>query len=99
MRRIALMVMMWAVLAMPGLAMADGQTIPPEANWTPTPPARSLVDVNRLAGLLVDKGMITPREYAQLTQPRGFSPSPHSRGRVWTWEEIDHNPVRSTGGD
>jgi hypothetical protein len=99
MRRILLMVMIGAVLAMPMLATADDQTVPPEANWTPTPPARSAVDVNQLASLLVDKGMITPQEYSQLTQPQASSPSQPSRARAWTWDEIDHNAVRSTGGD
>jgi len=57
------------LLTAPMIAGADDQTIPPEANWTPTPPARQTVDVVQLASLLVEKGMITPREYAQLTHP------------------------------
>jgi hypothetical protein len=99
MRRTVIMLVMCAALATPLVTSADDQTMPPEAHWTPTPPARSTVDVDGLASLLVDQGMITPHEYRQLTQPQASSPSPHSHGRAWTWEEIDHNPVRSTGGD
>lgn len=99
MRRTFMMVMMCAALTMPLVASADDQTIAPEAHWTPTPPARSTVDVHQLASLLADKGMITPHEATQLTQPQTSSPSPHSRAGAWTWDEIDRNPVRSTGGD
>jgi hypothetical protein len=99
MRRTVMMVIVCAALATPVMASADGQTIPPEANGTPTPPARSTVDVHQLARVLVDKGVITPREYRQLTQPQASSPSPPSRARVWTWDEVDHPPVRITGGD
>jgi hypothetical protein len=99
MRRTMIMVIKCAALVMAVVASADDQTIPPEAHWTPTPPARSTVDVNQLASVLVDTGMITPHEYTQLTHPEASSPSQHSRARVWTWDEIDHNPVRSTGGD
>ena len=99
MRRTVMLVILCAALATPLMARADGQTIPPEANWTPTPPARSTVDVNQLASVLVDKGVITPGEYSQLTQPKASSPSQPSRARVWTWDEVDHPPVRSTGGD
>jgi hypothetical protein len=94
-----MMVILYAALATPLMASADGQMIPPEANRTPTPPARSTVDVNQLASVLVDKSLITPREYRQLTQPQGSSPSPHRRGRGWTWDDIDRNPARSTGGE
>jgi hypothetical protein len=102
MRRTVLMVLMvivYAALAMPLMASADGQTIPPDSNWTPTPPARAPVDVNQLARVLVDKGVITPREYRQLTQPQASAPSPPSGARAWTWDEVDYPPVRSTGGD
>jgi hypothetical protein len=95
-----LMLMMSAMLAMPLMAMGDDQSIPPEANWTPTPPAQQTVEVARLASLLVEKGMITPREYAQLTQPQLSSSSPQGNGRHardWTWNEIDNNPVLRAG--
>jgi hypothetical protein len=98
MRRILLMLMMFALMA-----TADDQTIPPEANWTPTPPAEQTVDMVRLASLLVEKGMITPQEYAQLTHPQSSSPSPQGNGRGWTWGEIDayqRSPINSaTQGD
>jgi hypothetical protein len=98
MRRMLMTVMMIAVLAMPVMAMADDQTIPPEANWTPTPPAQRTVDVVRLASLFVEKGMITPREYAQLTNPQSPSLPDEGHARVWTWNEIDNNPVTRIGG-
>jgi hypothetical protein len=97
--RIVMMVMMCAALAMPVVASADDQTIPPEAHWIPTPPARSTVEVSQLASLLVDKGIITAHEAIQLTHPQASSPSQPSRARAWTWDDIHHNPVRSTGGD
>jgi hypothetical protein len=99
MRRTVMMVIMCAALATPLVATADDQTIPPEAQWTPTPPARSTVNVHQVASVLVDTGMITPHEYTQLMHPQASSPSPHSRVRAWTWDDIDHNSVRSTGGD
>lgn len=99
MRRTVMMVILCAALSTPLMASADGQTIPPEANWTPTPPARSTVDVSQLASVLLDKGVITPQEYSQLTQTQASSPLQPSHGRAWTWDEIDRPPVRSTGGD
>jgi hypothetical protein len=103
MRRILLMSMMLALLAMPVMATADDQTIPPEANWTPTPPAEQTVDTGRLASLLVEKGMITRQEYAQLPHPQSSSPSPQGNGGGWTWGEIDayqRSPINSaTQGD
>jgi hypothetical protein len=99
MRRTVILLILCVALATPLVASAIDQTIPPEAQWTPRPPARSAVDVNRLASLLLDKGMITPQEYSRLTQPQASSPSQHNDGREWTWDEIDRNPVRSTGGD
>jgi hypothetical protein len=99
MRRTVMMCMLCAALATPMVASAGDQTIPPEAQWTPTPPARATVDANRLAGMLVDTGVISPHEYTHLTQTQASSPAPHRRAGVWTWEAIDHNPVRSRGGD
>jgi hypothetical protein len=99
MRRMLMTLMMCAVLAMPLMAMADDQTIPPEANWTPTPPAQQTVDVVRLASLLVEKGMITPQEYAQLTNPQSSSLPEEGHARVWTWNEIYNNPVTRIGGN
>jgi hypothetical protein len=56
------------LLAVPMMAGADDQGwMPPE--WTPTPPAQQMVDVGQLASLLVEKGMISRQEYAQLTHP------------------------------
>ena len=96
---ILMMLMTCAALAMPVVATGDDRTIPHEAHWTPTPPARSTVAVNQLASVLVDQGMITRQESTQLTQPQGSSPLQPSRGRAWSWGEIDHHPVRSTSGE
>jgi Ni/Co efflux regulator RcnB len=96
MKRTLMMLMMFAVLATPMLATADDQTIPPEANWTPTPPARQTVDAASLVSLLAQKGMITPQEYAQLTSPQSSSTSESRHARVWTWDEIYRNPVLTT---
>jgi hypothetical protein len=97
MRRTLLMLMMFALLAMPVMATADDQSIPPEANWTPTPRARQTVDLDRLVSLLVEKGMISTQEYAQLTQPQSSSQSQEGHARIWTWNEIDNNPVLRIG--
>jgi hypothetical protein len=99
MKRTLIMVMMCAALAMSMVASADDQTIPPEAYWTPTPPARSSVDVNQLASMLVEKGMISPQEYMQLSYPQAPLPSQPAPSRAWSWAEIYHNPVRSSPGD
>jgi hypothetical protein len=84
MKRALMVLAVLAVLAIPMTVRADETVIPPEANWTPTPPARSTVDVNQLASLLVEKGMITPQEYAQLTQQQLSAPSQQGHARVWT---------------
>jgi hypothetical protein len=97
MKRTLMILAMVILLTAPMIAGADDQTIPPEANWTPTPPAQQTVDVVQLASLLVEKGMITPREYAQLTHPQSSSPSQEGRTRVWTWDEIDNNPALRAG--
>jgi hypothetical protein len=99
MRRTVMMVILCAALATPLVAGADDQTIPPETQWTPTPSARSTVNVNQLASILVDQGMITRPEYIQLAHPEVYSPSQQRRGRGWTWDDIDRHPVRSMGGD
>jgi len=95
MRRKLMILAVLAALVIPMIAAADDQGwMPPE--WTPTPPARPTVDLVQLVQLLEAKGVISDQEYTQLTQPRLSAPSPQGNGRVWTWDEIDHNPVRST---
>jgi hypothetical protein len=44
MKRKLMVLAMLAVLALPLMVRADETVIPPEANWTPTPPARPTVD-------------------------------------------------------
>ena len=61
-----------ALLALPVVAGADDTSIPPQLNWTPTPPAqrtREAVGI-ALAEFLVKKGMLTPQEGSELTEVR-----------------------------
>jgi hypothetical protein len=96
MRRTLMVLAVLAVLAIPLIASADDQGwMPPE--WTPTPPARPTVDLVQLVQLLEAKGVISDQEYAQLTQPQLSSPSRQGDARVWTWDEIDNNPVLRIG--
>jgi hypothetical protein len=96
MKRTLVMVAMLAALTIPVIAGADDQGwMPPE--WTPTPPAGRAVDLVRLVQLLEAKGVISDQEYAQLTQPQLSSPASPKKGRVWTWDEIDNNPVLRIG--
>jgi hypothetical protein len=98
MKRTLLIMTMLVGLAFPLMAGADETVIPPEASWTPTPPARSHIDNGQLAQLLREQGLISARDYSQLTQPQGSLPAPEGHIRVWTWEEIDHNPAVRIGG-
>ncbi|MBI3328557.1 MAG: hypothetical protein HYZ81_17880 [Nitrospinae bacterium] len=68
-----------ALLAVPMAAGAEGTWIPPELNWTPTPPARGTIDTTRLQEGLVKKGVITPQEAAQLAQPPVTAPTSQIR--------------------
>lgn len=84
--------------AWPAVVSADETRIPPEANWTPTPPAQRSVDMGQLAELLKEKGVLTDRDFARLTQRRLSTPSRQGNPRDWTWGEIDayrRNPVNS----
>lgn len=96
MKRTLMTVALLTLLTLPTMAAAGDQGwMPP--GWTPTPPARQTIDVVRMAQLLRAKGILTDNEYGQLTQSPRPSPAEQGRGRVWTWDEIEHNPVRSTG--
>lgn len=99
MQRTLILAAMAVGLAIPGLAAADQDetVISREANWTPTLPARPTVDLGQLAEVLVAKEVITHQDYARLTQPQVSSPAGPGHARVWTWEEIDHDPVRRAG--
>jgi hypothetical protein len=99
MRRTAMLLIICAALSTPMVASPGDQAIPPEAQWTPTPPMRSTADGNQLASVLVDTGMITPPASTPLTPPQASSAAPSSRARAWTWEEIDYRHVRSSAGD
>jgi hypothetical protein len=68
MKRLLTIMAVLAALALPMVAGADDTPIPPEANWTPTPPARSRVDAVQLMDLLVKKGVLTPADQAHLSE-------------------------------
>jgi hypothetical protein len=54
---------------MPLVAIAGEETfIPPEANWSPTPPTPTTVDTAGLTQLLVEKGVITRQEQTEILQ-------------------------------
>jgi hypothetical protein len=94
MKRYVLVLMALMLLTVPLMAGADDQGwMPPE--WTPTPPARPTVDLVQLVELLRAKGVISDHEYAQLTQPQSSSSAQPRQARVWSWNEVYHNPVRS----
>jgi hypothetical protein len=95
MKRYVVVLMVLTLFSLPLVVGAEETVIPPEANWTPTPPARPTVDLVQLVQLLVAKGVITDQEYAQLTQPQMSSPSRPGHARVWRWDEIYRNPVLS----
>ena len=97
MKRTLMIVAVLMLLTLPLVVGADDQGwMPPE--WTPTPPARHSVDLVRLVQVLRAKGVLTDPEYRQLTRPSLPSFARPGHGRVWTWNEIEHDPVRSTGG-
>lgn len=97
MKRNLIILAVLMLLTVPMMAGADDQGwMPPE--WTPTPPARPTVDLVQLVQLLVARGVLTDQDYAQLTQPQLSTPSKQGHARVWTWNEIYHNPVVRIGG-
>ena len=99
MKRLLVIFAALALLALPVIVDAEETRIPPEANWTPIPPARQTVDLGQLLQLLQAKGVITDQDYAQLTQFRLSSPSQQGNGRVRTWDEIDaYQPSPVKGG-
>jgi len=59
------------LLGLPGVVWAQPTWIPPEMNWSPTPSTRSTPDTAQLTELLVQKGLITPQEAAQLRPFQG----------------------------
>jgi len=72
MRRYFVIGAMLALLTMPVVVGAEETTIPPQLNWSPTPPASGPVDTSGMTELLANlasRGVITPQEQAQLMQP------------------------------
>jgi hypothetical protein len=73
-----------ALLALPVVVGGEETPIPPELHWTPTPPARALVNADQLMDLLVKKGVLTPAEQAQIKQPA-------TAGSTRDYTEMDRN--------
>jgi hypothetical protein len=92
MKKFGMILIVVTLLVLPLWVGADETTIPPEANWTPTPPARPTVDLVQLAQLLVAKGVISDQEYAQLIQPQSSSLLQSGQARVWTRDHIYLHP-------
>jgi hypothetical protein len=67
--------LMVTFLAIGVVVGADETPIPPEANWTPTPPARQMVDATQLLELLARKGVLTPMDVSELTRSGGARPT------------------------
>jgi len=75
MKRYVVVLMVLTLLSLPLVARADDQTIPPEANWSPYPPARSTVDAGQLTDVLVQKGVLTPVDRSDLTKSQNVPPT------------------------
>lgn len=69
-------------MAFPILVGAEGVVMPPEANWSRYPAAQQTIEATQLIQLLVQKGIITPQEAAQLTRPQVLTSSGTGRGAV-----------------
>jgi hypothetical protein len=78
MKRLLVSFAVLALLALPVMAWAEDTMIPPELNWTATPPARETVEAAQLMELLVNKGVITPLEQTRLTRPHSAMPGGES---------------------
>jgi hypothetical protein len=87
MRKVGMILIVMALLVLPLWVGADETTIPPEMNWTPTPPARPTVDVVQLMQLLVAKGVISDQEYVQLIQPQSAALSLPGQASTWTRDQ------------
>jgi hypothetical protein len=83
MKRYLLIFAALALLALPVMVRAEETVIPPEAHWTPIPPAQQTVNMAQLAQLLMQKGVITPQEYAQLTQPQSAMSARPNSATAW----------------
>jgi hypothetical protein len=95
MKKSGVILIVMALLLLPLWVGADETTIPPEMNWTPTPPARPTIDLVQLVQLLVAKGVISDQEYAQLIQPQSFSLLQSGQASAWTRDQAYRHPVPS----
>jgi hypothetical protein len=72
MKRYLVIIAALAFLGLPVVAGAEETSVPPELNWTATPPARKIVDTDRWTAVLaqlVPDGVITVEEQAHWLQP------------------------------
>lgn len=72
MKRVLRIFAVITLLALPIVASAADSPIPPEMNWTATPPLRGAAEMARISDLLaslVSRGMITTQERDQLVEP------------------------------
>jgi len=72
MKRVLRIFAVLTLLGVPMVTSADDTTIPPQMNWTATPPARGTAEMARMSELLanlINKGAITAQDQAQLAQP------------------------------
>jgi hypothetical protein len=95
MKKSGVILIVISLLLLPLWVGADETTIPPEMNWTPTPPARPAIDLVHLAQLLVAKGVISDQEYAQLIQSQSPSTMQSGQARALTRDQAYHHPVLS----
>ncbi len=95
MKKSGAILIVMTLLLLPLWVGADETTIPPEMNWTPTPPARTTIDLVHLAQLLVAKGVISDQEYAQLIQPQPSSLSQPGQASAWRRDHVYRLPVSS----
>jgi hypothetical protein len=79
MQRYVVVLLVLTLFSLPLVARADDQTIPPEVNWSATPPTQTKVDAGQLMELLVRKGLLTPLDQNELTQSPVRAPANDTR--------------------
>ncbi len=79
MQRYIVVLLVLTLFSLPLVARADDQTIPPEANWSVTPPSQTKIDAGQLMEMLVRKGLLTPLDQNALTQSPVSAPANDTR--------------------
>lgn len=96
MQRTLMILAMVAVLVIPLMASANDQDQMPSMQ-APSPSLQPEVNLEQLVHILVAKGVLNAHDYAHLTDSQGSVPLRPGQARVWTWDEIDHDPVLRAG--